>query len=641
MNATKSQPKNIVDIVERYRPDLSEFEEIYKDLHKNPELGTKEKRTAGIIAKCLIKGGFDVHDNIGGYGLAAVLRRGDGPTVLLRADMDALALEEETGLDYKSTVPNTMHACGHDMHVTCLLTAAKLLNAARSEWSGTLICVFQPNEENGAGAKAMVNDGLYKVTPQPGGVYKVIPKPDVVLGQHVSHMKAGTLSIGPGVTLSAADSFKVTIHGRSGHGSQPENCIDPIVIASSIVVRLQSVVSRVISPSDSAVVTCGSFHGGESENAIPDRVVLKLNVRTQNDKVREKVLSAVKRIIKAECEAGGATQPPDIEPTSRFPLTENDPKIVDKLHDAFKPVFGDIPSVSGMISGSEDFSDLARPHDIPYAFWFFGGTDEKKWDDAVKNDTVHLLPHNHSAKFAPVIRPTLKAGSDAMAIAALTFLKVTFSYHYCGWVGFPFDNQIAPLPFGLLLKWSDGTRLEEVLATEVCRAAGIPTPKITCYGDHPETPHAPISILMTRLPGKELGEAYESLSTDAKATVLSELKMHLATIRQWKSPWGDTRICSITGGPIRSIRVPNHIVGPCETSDEFHDYLLAPARNSFSSEEKFEELLQRARKLRTLERPGVKFTHGDLKHHNILVDEEGHVRGFLDWEAAGWYPDFW
>lgn len=237
-------------------------------------------------------------------------------------------------------------------------------------------------------------------------------------------MKAGTLSIGPGVTLSAADSFKVTIHGRSGHGSQPENCIDPIVIASSIVVRLQSIVSRVISPSDSAVVTCGSFHGGESENAIPDRVVLKLNVRTQNDKVREKVLSAVKRIIKAECEAGGATQPPDIEPTSRFPLTENDPKIVDKLHDAFKPVFGDIPSVSGMVSGSEDFSDLARPHDIPYAFWFFGGTDEKKWNDAVKNDTVHLLPHNHSAKFAPVIQPTLKAGSDAMAIAALTCLKV-------------------------------------------------------------------------------------------------------------------------------------------------------------------------------------------------------------------------
>lgn len=236
-------------------------------------------------------------------------------------------------------------------------------------------------------------------------------------------MKTGVVSLNSGITLSAADSFKVTIHGRSGHGSQPENCIDPIVIASSIVIRLQTIVSRTVAPSDSVVVTCGSFHGGESENAIPDRVELKLNIRTQSEKVRAKVLEAVKRIIRAECDAGGATQEPDIEPTSRFPLTENDPKIVDKLLGSFKPVFGDIPSISGMVSGSEDFSDLATPHDIPYAFWFFGGTDEKKWDDAVKNDTVNLLPHNHSAKFAPVIQPTLKTGADALALAALTFLK--------------------------------------------------------------------------------------------------------------------------------------------------------------------------------------------------------------------------
>ncbi|KFY34640.1 hypothetical protein V494_06590 [Pseudogymnoascus sp. VKM F-4513 (FW-928)] len=146
---------------------------------------------------------------------------------------------------------------------------------------------------------------------------------------------------------------------------------------------------------------------------------------------------------------------------------------------------------------------------------------------------------------------------------------------------------------------------------------------------------------MTRLPGEELGQIYESLSDAAKATVLAELKTYLAVIRGWKSPWGDARICSITGGPIRSIRVPNHLVGPCETSDEFHDYLLAPARNSFPSEEIFQESLRRARRLRILERPGVKFTHGDLKHHNILVDEDGRVTGFLDWEAAGWYPDFW
>lgn len=174
MTATKSSdPKKLAQIVGKHRPDLSEFEDAYKDFHKHPELGTKEKRTANIIAKRLKEASFDVHENIGGHGVAAVLKRGDGPTVLLRADMDALAIKEETDLPYKSTVSKTMHACGHDMHVTCLLAAAQLLNNAKSEWSGTLICLFQPNEENAAGAKAMVNDGLYKK----------IPKPDVVLGR--------------------------------------------------------------------------------------------------------------------------------------------------------------------------------------------------------------------------------------------------------------------------------------------------------------------------------------------------------------------------------------------------------------------------------------------------------------------------
>lgn len=216
-----------------------------------------------------------------------------------------------------------------------------------------------------------------------------------------------------------------------------------------------------------------------------------------------------------------------------------------------------------------------------------------------------------------------------------------FSVHYCRWVDTPFDNQIVPLPFGLMLKWSDGTRLEEVLATEVCRAAGIPTPKIISYGDHPDTPHAPISILMTRLPGRELGQMYKYLSPEARATTLRELKLYLSTIRSWESPWGEERVCSITGGAIRSIRVPKHTIGPCETPQEFHEHLLSTARNSFASEAEFEKKLRTAKKLQDLQQPGVKFTHGDLKHHNILVDEEGHITGFLDWEAAGWYPEFW
>lgn len=220
-------------------------------------------------------------------------------------------------------------------------------------------------------------------------------------------------------------------------------------------------------------------------------------------------------------------------------------------------------------------------------------------------------------------------------------LLVHFSVHYCRWVGIQFDNQIVPLPFGLLLKWSDGTRLEEVLATKVCYAAGLPTPKIICYGDHPEAPHAPVSILMTRLPGREIGQVYKSLSPDAKTTALEELKCYLAKIRAWNSPWGEERVCSITGGAIRSIRVPNHRLGPFETPQELHEYLLEPARNSQYSDAEYQEKLRTARKLQSLQRPGVKFTHGDIKHHNILVYDEGHITGFLDWESAGWYPEFW
>lgn len=227
-----------------------------------------------------------------------------------------------------------------------------------------------------------------------------------------------------------------------------------------------------------------------------------------------------------------------------------------------------------------------------------------------------------------------------------SFLRDFSLYYYCPWAGIPYDNQIIRLPFGLLLKWSDGTRVEEILATHVCYAAGFPTPRILCYGDHPETPWAPVSILMTKLPGREIGQAYPSLSPEAKATALEDMKLYLAAIRQWQSPWGPERICSITGSAIRSIRVPTHKLGPYETPAELHEHLLEPASNTFATTAIFDDHVARARELQLLQlqRPGggVKFTHGDLKHHNILVDEHsGHVTGVLDWEAAGWYPEFW
>ncbi|CRG88237.1 hypothetical protein PISL3812_05264 [Talaromyces islandicus] len=215
-----------------------------------------------------------------------------------------------------------------------------------------------------------------------------------------------------------------------------------------------------------------------------------------------------------------------------------------------------------------------------------------------------------------------------------------FSQSYCGWVGIPYDNQIAQLPFGLILKWSDGTRIEEVVTMQVARCAGLPVPKVICYGEHPDTPHAPVSILMTRLPGRELGQSYETLSDNDRESILKELKGYLDTIRKWKNPWGGYRICSLLGTPIRSIRVPNHLIGPFEMEQDLNEYLIKPAwAEGFPSKTAYNDALDRAKVMETLSHR-ILFTHGDLQHHNILV-QDGRITGFLDWESAGWYPEYW
>ncbi|KAF2469516.1 uncharacterized protein BDR25DRAFT_335025 [Lindgomyces ingoldianus] len=216
----------------------------------------------------------------------------------------------------------------------------------------------------------------------------------------------------------------------------------------------------------------------------------------------------------------------------------------------------------------------------------------------------------------------------------------TFSYHYCRWCGIPFDNQIAALPFGLVLKWSDGTRLEEVAATMIARAAGFPVSKILSYGDHPDTPHAPVSILMTRIPGKELGELYEKMTDNERESVFAELQCILQVMRRWERPGGNNQICSVLGTAIRSVRIPNHAVGPCESEAEFNNHLFSTvSSHSFTTREEFEETVRIAEKIRKSQHPIV-FTHGDLKHHNVMV-LDGHISAFLDWESAGWYPDYW
>lgn len=410
------------NIVQDFRPDLKPFEAVYRDLHRHPELGLQERRTASIAAEHLRHLGFNVTTDIGGHGLAGVLHNGAGPTVMLRAEMDALPIREATNLPYASKDRQidsdgeekpVMHACGHDTHVVCLMAASTLLTSAKDKWSGTLIALFQPNEEHGAGARAMVYDNLYQK----------IPMPDILLAQHVGPDRSGKVSVRPGLMSTASDSFKITIIGKGGHGAYPQETIDPVVLAAYIIVRLQTIAAREISPLDSASVTVGSIHGGATENVVPDEVEIKTNVRTFDNEVREKVLSAIKRIVKAESEASGVETPPKIEQISHFPLGVNDPQRTYQIQETFRRYLGPDNTLKMPMSlASDDVSELATPFGIPMVLWGFGGTDPKTWDEAQRNGTLDHLPKQHTARWAPVIEPTLKTGIDAIALAALTFL---------------------------------------------------------------------------------------------------------------------------------------------------------------------------------------------------------------------------
>ncbi|GKZ17715.1 hypothetical protein AbraIFM66951_009609 [Aspergillus brasiliensis] len=407
--------------------DLTPYEDLYKYFHAHPELSRQEKHTSEKLAAHLSQlGVFDIHTNIGGYGLAGVFRNGDNSstqTVLLRADMDALPVKELTNLPYASTttMPDTegtnrpvMHACGHDMHITCLLAAAETLVQLRDSWRGTLIILFQPDEERGGGAQAMVDDGLYSR----------IPVPDVVLGQHVMRMRAGSIASRVGAIMAAADSMKITVFGRGGHGSQPHQTVDPVLLAAHIVVRLQSIVSREINPADLAVLTVGSLQAGQTENIIPDRAEIGVDFRSVRLEVREQIIEAIKRVVKAECLASGSPSPPVFTPTRRFPPTVNDREVAERVAESFGGHFGEQfdPDVA-RTNIAEDFSTLATCRGIPSCFWLLGGVDQEVWDRAVEEGKVEEIPGNHSALFAPVVQPTLRAGVDALCLAALTFLR--------------------------------------------------------------------------------------------------------------------------------------------------------------------------------------------------------------------------
>ncbi|UNK46333.1 amidohydrolase [Arthrobacter sulfonylureivorans] len=387
--------------------------DLYKELHRNPELSMEEHRTADRIEQELTGFGYQVQ-RIGGTGVVGVLENGSGRTVLSRADIDALPVTEATGLDYASENEGVMHACGHDLHIASLLGAAKLMAAHRDGWAGTHVALFQPGEETAAGAQAMVDDGLAAK----------LPKPDVAFGQHVMPFEVGTIGTTAGPILSAGDSLKVTVHGRGAHGSMPHNAVDPVVLAASIVLRLQTIVSRETKPGEFAVVTVGASNAGTKSNIIPDRAELLLNLRTYNAALRERIMASIERIVRGECAAAGSPREPEFEYYDQFPLTNNDAATTQKITAAFNEHFGGSQVFHAEpVTASEDFSRIPDAFGVPYTYWTVGSVPADMYRKAVENGTVSQdIPANHSPFFSPAIDPTLSIATQAQIVAALAYL---------------------------------------------------------------------------------------------------------------------------------------------------------------------------------------------------------------------------
>jgi hippurate hydrolase len=393
---------------------LDDVEALYKDVHSHPELSMQETRTSALAADRLTRAGFEVTAGVGRTGVVGLLANGDGPTVMLRADMDALPVEEQTGLPYASTVDGVMHACGHDMHVAWLAGAAALMAAARDAWGGTLMAVFQPAEETAEGAQAMIDDGLFDR----------FPKPDVILGQHVMPSPTGLIGSRAGVITSAADSLEIRMFGRGAHGSMPQASIDPVVMAAATVLRLQTIVAREVAPTDAVVLTVGALQAGTKENVIPDDAVIKLNVRTFDQGVRERVLAAIERIVNAEAQASGSPKPPEFKTLDRYDLVTNDGEATARTGKALREHFGEDRVVAiPPISASEDFGSFGTEWHVPSVFWTIGGTDAELYAKAEREGRLTELPTNHNPRFAPVLHPTLETGVEALVTAACSWLS--------------------------------------------------------------------------------------------------------------------------------------------------------------------------------------------------------------------------
>ncbi len=397
--------------------------DIYRHLHANPELSFMEVKTAALVADELKKAGFTVTEKVGRTGVVAVLSNGAGPTLLVRADMDGLPIKENSGVPYASTAvvrdmhgkeQPAMHGCAHDTHVAALIGTARLLTAMKDRWSGTLVLIAQPAEEIVSGARAMLMDGLYRR----------FPRPDFAIALHTSsNLPAGAIGYGEGPFYASSTSVDIVVRGVGGHGSAPHTTKDPVVLASQIVIALQTIVSRELKPGTPAVVTVGTIHGGLKRNVITDEVKLELTLRAYETKVRDHLIASIKRICEGTAKAAGL-------PEDRLPavtvlpesvgVTTNDPAQTKRLAGAFVEWFGsDVAKPTDPVMGAEDFSEFARDG-VPICMWRVGATAPERFVEAER--TGIPVPSNHSATFAPVPEPTLKACVTSMTAAVLELM---------------------------------------------------------------------------------------------------------------------------------------------------------------------------------------------------------------------------
>lgn len=413
-------------VAQKVAADYPSLDAMYKDFHTHPELSLLEERSSGIVAKNLRDAGYEVTEKFGGFGVVGVMKNGPGPVLMIRADMDGLPVKEETGLPYASTVQAkditgavvpVMHACGHDVHMTCFIGAARLLAQLKDQWSGTLVLVGQPAEERVIGARAMLTAGLFRK----------FPKPDFAIALHDNAtLPAGTVGVVEGYALANVDTVEITVRGRGGHGAYPQTTKDPVVLASRIVLALQTIVSRETAPTDPCVVTVGSIHGGTKSNIIPDEVKLQLTLRSYSPAVRAHSIEALKRTCRGEAMAAGF--PEELYPVVNVheeegaPSTYNDPALTKRVRAAIESWIGkDHVRSTDPVMGAEDFGQFTLTTEkVPICMFWLGAVDPAKIAESERTGVP--LPSLHSSKFAPLPEPTLKAGVTSLAGAALDLL---------------------------------------------------------------------------------------------------------------------------------------------------------------------------------------------------------------------------